>query len=302
MNRRQRKISLIFALLIFASLACSLTGDAEIKPEVPPDGPAEDSIATSVAATLAAAASEDTEDDPSAELQPAETQEPIVLPEPNFNYAGVNFYFNNLLAENLTAGVNPGEYNENAPWWSKPEHREYLFNNWVLSDTFLSPTIRIYPVEEYRAINENVSDGLDDLQSSLENKPADGDGLRVLDLYNAGQMYQSNVKYLKFQNGSGARWLSQYGQDSSPIGWPDLFYTFQGITDDGKYYISMILPVNHPSLPHPDQVTRDQAFYDNFLTYAANTRSQLEAESDPSFVPSLVLLDQIVETLSVGSQ
>jgi hypothetical protein len=28
----------------------------------------------------------------------------------------------------------------------------------------------------------------------------------------------------------------------------ELVYTFQGLRDDGKWYVSAILPVNHPSL------------------------------------------------------
>ena len=184
--------------------------------------------------------------------------------------------------------------------WSTPEHRSYSFNGWVLTDTFHKPSIRIYPVADFRAINENVSMGMDALSEALSSQPADGEGLRVLDLYNAGQFFQGQMKYMDFQNGSGARWLSQYGQALYPIGWPHLFYTFQGFTNDGVYYISIILPVNHHSLPHPDSVTLDDAFYENYDPYVEGIRNQLEAESDASFMPSLVLMDQIVESLLVG--
>jgi hypothetical protein len=172
----------------------------------------------------------------------------------------------------------------------------------VLSDAFHVPAIRIYPVAEFKAINENVSVGLDELNSALQNQPLDGEGLFVSDMFNAGQLFQAQVRYLDFQNGSGARWLSQYGQALYGIGWPNLFYTYQGLTDDGMYYVSIILPVNHPSLPNPDDLTLDQAFYDNYENYAEETRNDLNNAADASFMPSLVLLDQIVETLFVGSQ
>jgi hypothetical protein len=295
MKSIRSRILLFLTLLILFSLGCALTAK-----QAEPSSEAVDQIAAAVAQTLAAEEVEEKLDIPLPTSQPTMTSEPPPPPEANFTYQGVSFYFSDLLAENVTAGTIPGNYDENAPWWSTPEHREYIFNNWVLSDTFHTPTIRVYPVAEFRAINQNVSDGLDVLMATLQTQPSDGADLEVVDLFNAGQLFQSQTKYLKFQNGYGARWLSQYGQAYFPIGWPNLFYTYQGFTDDGKYYISIIFPLNHPSLPHPDNVTLDDAFAENFINYSNEIGAQLNAETDASFVPSLVLLDQLVASLLVG--
>ena len=286
MYSRRSRISLVIILLIALSLACTLTASEDSATEVSSD----DVIATAVAATVAAKESDQ---------HPTVTAGP---PPANFNGAGVSFYFNPILADDVTAGVNPGDYEENNPWWSMPEHREFLFNNWVLSDAFHTPTIRVYPVADFRAINENVSDGLDALQLALDSKPADNAGLAVSDLFNAGQLYQSNIKYLDFQNGRGARWLSQYGQAYYTVGWPNLFYTYQGLTNDGLYYVSVILPVNHPYLPDLDPAELDDEFYENFGAYRDSIVVQLESESENTFVPSLILLDQLVESLMVEEQ
>ena len=293
MLSKRSRIILIITLLISLSLACTLTGSENVATE----GNSEDVIATSVAATVAAKESgQQSADDTPPTQHPTVTAGP---PPANFNYAGVSFYFNPILADDVTAGVNPGNYEENNPWWSFPEHREYQFNNWVLSEAFHTPTIKVYPVADFRAINENVNDGLDALQLALDTQPADYAGLMVSDLFNAGQLYQSNVEYLDFQNGSGARWLSQYGQAYYSVGWPNLFYAYQGLTNDGKYYISIIFPVNHPDLPHPEMVNMDD-IYENYGAYRDGIIAQLESESDNSFVPSLVLLDQLVESMMVG--
>ncbi len=295
------RASQILAVLIVMSVV--LPGCLPGGGQVPADDSSADTIATLVAATLAAAeAPPDTAAQPPSPtwtIQPAVTASP---PEPNFSYAGVSFYFNDLLADNISAGIAPGQYDENSAMWSMPDHREYKFNGWVLSDAFLEASIRIYPVAEFKALNENVSSGLETLDAVLKLDPLNGDELRVPDLFNAGQLYHSNAKPLRFLNGYGARWLSQYGQAYSPIGWPDLFYTFQGFTDDGKYYVSIIFPVTHPSLPNPENVTMDDAFYENFQAYADTTRQALEAEADNSFMPSLVLLDQLVSSLMIGDQ
>jgi len=292
LSKRSRLI-LVITLFVSLSLACVVTGSEDSAME----GSSENVIATSVAATLAANES----DTQSADNTPP-TQHPTVTAnpqEPNFNYAGVSFYFDPILANDLTAGVTPGYYEDDNPWWSTPEHREYRFNNWVLSDAFHTPTIRIYPVADFIAINENVSSGLDALRIALDTYPADHSGLLVSDLFNAGQLYQSNVKYIDFQNGTGARWLSQYGQGYYSVGWPNLFYTYQGLTDDGLYYVSMILPINHPYLPDVDVADLDDDFYENYGAYRDGVVAQLEGESDNTFMPSLVLLDKIVASLLI---
>ncbi len=291
-------------ITVFLTLSCTLLSACV------PNGnqqPAEDdsanAIATGVAATLEAAGSaSDASDTVQPPPSPTWTIHPTVTaspPEANFRYAGVSFYFNDLLAGDITAGVNPGQYDEDNPWWSYPDHRKFVFNDWVLSDAFHQARIQIYRVDEFKALNANVSDGLDALEAALTTEPLDGDALRVPDIYNAGQLYHSNARALRFQNGYGARWLSQYGQAYYTIGWPNLFYTFQGFTDDQAYYISIIFPVDHPSLLNPEEVTLDNTFFENYGEYAEETRMTLEAEPDNSFVPSLVLLDQLVSSLMV---
>jgi len=293
MSSRRSGIVLIISILFSLSLACVVTGNQN-------SGPEEDSenvIATSVAATLAAKKSDS---QPTAETPP--TQHPTVTaspPEPNFIYAGVSFVFNDALAENIVAGVEPAMIDENT-WWSVPEHREYRFNSWIINDAFLDARIKIYPVGEFKTINPGVGDRLDGLAVVLANKPVDGEGAGVGDVFNAAQMYKSNVKYLQFQNGEGIRFLTQYGQALSPLGRPMMFYTFQGFTDDGQYFISAMLPATHPSLPHADLVEMDQAFMENWEDYVAETEAQLNAEADNTFLPPLGLLDQMMESMTVG--
>jgi hypothetical protein len=293
MSLQRSNIALILIILITFSLACNLTGGGEDSAEIS----AENFIATSVAATLAAGGG-DGADDPTQTINPTVTASPR---EPNFNYAGISFAFNQALAENIVAGVNPAVIDENA-WWSTPEYREYIFNNWVLADSFLPAKIAIYPVADFRAINPGVGERLDSLLEVITNKPADGNGALVADVHNAGQMFKSNVSYLEFRNGEGIRYLTQYGQALSPIGWPMMFYTFQGFTDDGLYYVSAILPATHPALPRSETITMDQAFMDNWGTYVGDLQIELNGEPDNMFMPPLGLLDGMIESMTIGEQ
>jgi hypothetical protein len=295
MSPKTSRIFLTIPLLIALSLACSLTGEGE----EPANEDAQAAIATSVAATVEAGQAADEPESPPSESEP-EGQEAALLPEANQNCNGVSFYLDPALASGITADINPGMSESGAEWWNTPEHRECVLNDWALADTYHTPAIRVYSVADFEAINPNIGERLDGLQAALSARPVDGSGLGVVDFFNAAQFVKAKVAYLDFQNGSGARWLSQYGQAAYPVGWPHLFYTFQGFTADGAYFISAILPVTHPSLPLPDEVVMDDAFYNNFESYAADVSSQLNGEPDESFQPSLTLLDQLVESLTVG--
>ena len=46
------------------------------------------------------------------------------------------------------------------------------------------------------------------------------------------------MNYLDFQDGSGIRYLMSYQQEGSENTSKELFYTYQGLTTDGTYYVS----------------------------------------------------------------
>ncbi len=79
-------------------------------------------------------------------------------------------------------------------------------------------------------------------------------------------------------------------------------YVFQGLTDDGQYYVSAVLPINHPDLP----ANRQEADFDDanitaeaYEAYLDELLSQLEAAPAGSFTPSLEALDALIESLVV---
>ena len=121
---------------------------------------------------------------------------------------------------------------------------------------------------------------------------------------NAGHMMPApQAAYFDFRNGTGVRFVTQMGQAYYPINNRDLFYTFQGMTYDGVYYVAAILPLSHPSLPADGSEIPGgdfDAFADNFETYAAEVAAQLDAEAAGSFTPSITMLDEMMQSLEVA--
>jgi hypothetical protein len=124
--------------------------------------------------------------------------------------------------------------------------------------------------------------------------------------FNNGEVFHSNVEYLNFQNGSGVRFLAEYSQVAFPVGrW--VSYIFQGLTDDGNYYVSLTLPINQTALDEYNTPyntsTADEASYqefsENFSSYLLGAVAILETTPDSSFTPDLAQLDAFVQSLNL---
>jgi hypothetical protein len=293
-SKRSQLLVLITILFSF-SLACALTGGAS-EPNRPDQDAIEAAVAQTLAADVAASSAAEPETEADTLLEPETEADPLL--EPDILFQGISFAFDSSLAENVNAENVPAEGEAGDPW-NTSEHVRFTFNNWILADAYHEATIRIFPIEEYKAINNLMADRLTALNEAIDSQDPNHGGIIVAEFFNAAQFFLSKVEFIEFQSGQGVRYITMYGQAAFPIGWPHMFYTFQGITADGKYYVSMVLPVNHPSLPHPDLVTMDNAFFDNFMNYSATTQDQLNGESPESFIPSLILLDDVVESLLV---
>ncbi len=189
-----------------------------------------------------------------------------------------------------------------APWEISPQHEEMSFTGYIISNTFHDASINVYPVQDFITIEPAVADHVTELQKIIQEKSDDPGNVPILPLWNAAQVFLSNPVYLDFQNGSGIRYLTQYGQAIMPINNHDLFYSFQGLTSDGKYWISAILPVNHPSLQatYDDPLPSDyDQFIANYEQYTTLLRANLDTQPPETFKPSLADLDAMISSIVV---
>ena len=112
---------------------------------------------------------------------------------------------------------------------------------------------------------------------------------------------------ISFRNGKGIRALTEYAQYYAPINNNELLYQFAGLTDDEKYYIIAILPINAPFLaenekpdaPVPtDGVPIPTDIGPNDGYYAAITEKLVALDSE-SFMPSLTTLDALIQSILI---
>jgi hypothetical protein len=287
----------ILIFLVLFNLACALPIMNSATPTV--------NITPSVTQTINPAATNQpiilTTDQPLAEA----TTEPTSEPTPSGVQVGINhisFYYDTAIVSSITAegvAANPPDPNNGAAWDVYPAFSRFNFNGYILQNTFHTPVIEVYPIQEYAAMNETAGIAYKLMNQVLIDRPANPTSLPFLPVFNAAQMMVSNVRYIDFKGGSGVRYLTQYGQSYYPISNYSVFYTFQGLTDDQKYYISAILPVNTSILPANDQIPNNdfQTFSNNFPSYIIDIQNQLNALPNESFTPDLSILDKMMQSI-----
>ena len=225
-------------------------------------------------------------------------------------------------------GLANGTQNEFVPQsssdmiWKSPAHAQFTLQGYPLQNTTYQPQLKIYSADQYAQMSDQSKLIIERLQNILQtqtfspqpvpdmfvtNRPQEE--LPFLPIQGAGQVLHVQEKFLSFQNGSGIRYITQLSQAAFPlINKQDLFYTFQGLTSDGQYYVSVIMPVNLPYLAadygpdaylHPTDV-QSPGKYPEYLQIMVEKLNQPEGEGTNPYAPSLASLDTLVQSLLVG--
>jgi hypothetical protein len=235
-------------------------------------------------------------------------QNPANQPQNGYSYEGIQITLNPAIAASAsgqTLAENKGE--TDGPYWEAlPKHIKISLSGYPLTGTMHEPVIYIYPVEDFRHINEPAVKEIDDLRSVLAKKPAEAEftntQIPFLPIWNAGQTFHSNIQYLDFQNGSGVRFLAEYAQYPAPVNNHDLFYTFQGLTADGRYVISAILPISHPTLPESADalsINELDTIAQNYGDHHTRMSALLMEAPNETFLPNLGKLDEMMMSLRI---
>lgn len=204
-------------------------------------------------------------------------------------------------------------------WAANPSYWEYELLDYPNADQFFRPaTIALYATSDFEPLTERGGDfpygyGIElDLLNTLLADQSDLSSFVVADtnnetvlpylpIANAAQVFRAQPIYLDFQNGSGIRYLTYYSQSVNPIEEGNIFYTFQGVSDDGSTYIS----VNFPLITgiFPTQTPADFNYDDftaNYMDFLTESLSALDNQAGSAFTPTLEQLDAIVQSILVN--
>ena len=287
---------LVFLIGLLALAACTPTQPVE------PAGP---NVETMVAMTFEALTA----------LAPPPATITVTLPAngPVVFFENASFVLPKEVASNALAGTVPAAVGmADGPGWDvAPEHIKFQLENYALYDTYHEPYILIIPAPEYAAVNEQAAKNIARLQAIISGAAAPtAKNLPHVTTFNAAQVFAAQIQLVQFQNGKGVRFLTEYAQYSASINNKDMFYQFQGLTNDGKYYILAILPASHPLLAYdekPETVVPAGGIpfpgfgnQDALEAYYPSMESLLNSAAPDSFNPPLTGLDALIQSISIA--
>lgn len=286
------KTKILAIVALFALLAaCTPSGTA--------GGPTPDLVATIVASTMQAVTP----------LAPPPTSMVINVPT-SVTMQGTAFAFQNVTMS-IPNGFATGAHGETiarvdetsgAPWDVAPQYTLITFDGYVLGERFHKPQIFVYPADEFAAMNEGAATIIQELRTILnDNNPRFPDKLPHLPIFNAEQLFHAQAKKMDFGSGTGIRYISQYSQAYVQINNNELFYTFQGLTSDGKYYVAANLPIGTPlidTMTAPN-ITDPNFSGDQYATYLDGVAKTLNSLAPAFFSPTLEMYDQLILSIVI---
>jgi hypothetical protein len=204
--------------------------------------------------------------------------------------------------------------NEDAAYWEKtPGHLQLSLNDYyILQGKLHQPQIYVYPAIDYATLVPGAFESMHRLRNIMSAVvPTTADQLPAVPFFNAQQVFASNIQNISFQNGSGIRFLTEYGQYPAPVNNHELFYQFQGFSADGEYYIVAIFPITSPGLSESSDPESAVAIggvaypkmgdpSDTWKAYYTAAANLLDATSPDSFTPSLSQLDALIQSMWVA--
>ena len=273
------------------------------------------------------------------EPTPIPTPTPIPCPKPNEErqtgtgsiiFKGVTLQTYIPEAQTIEAVLVPPrclEHETDKPDGIAPQHISFKLDEleaFHQNRTFYDPEIVIFPIDDFRIVLANTSDGfeyvqkqMDKVRGILKQQPSIPKDLPEPQLYDDGSpTTYTHVKYANFNGIKGVFYLTHFDIEPSLIGNDRLIYVFQGLTDDGKFYVGATLPVTLSWLPNYNANSFDgytlpadyysnpkkQEQYDRELErYISRMQKKLEATPSEQFKPSLNSIERTVRSLKINA-
>jgi hypothetical protein len=241
--------------------------------------------------------------------------EPVEVPavDSRIEYNGISFDLGPALAYTVSARSCPAvPLQENqGPGEAHPPYTVFSFPNYNSEKADYQPEVRVYEVAGDMTEYTAPLNMLPELQSILEERPDPVDWYRA--------PLKARQAYLDFTNGLGVRGLVQYMQDLFFFTNNGLLYEYNGLTQDGRYFVSVRYPVSVPflmeldgiALPptnlNPQAIAISEWPSDFELqrqiieAYNAEALDRFEKMQENDTSPDLTLLDKLVQSIQIGA-
>ena len=118
----------------------------------------------------------------------------------------------------------------------------------------------------------------------------------------AGQAIHARAHYVDTPDLAGVAYLTVFRQDIYPFAAGDFWYTFQGLSSDGSWYVAVDFAVEagmFPAKVSRKQVNRTSSD-ERWLPYQQRSLQTLDGAAPDAFTPPLTSIDALAESITFG--
>lgn len=226
------------------------------------------------------------------------------------SFDGISLTLNTDIGENLTVKYTAGDPVESAgPGFSDATSltfQPYSGDYPALTHSPFPANIRFYrtaDLAQYDFMQEVVKelDTMLETQPDLSNYYTFDNRLPYLPILTHGQVIRARANYLDAQEVHGITYITAIMAAAEPFMNNTFFYTFQGLSKDGAYYISADFMVTIDLFPAEIDTSFDPAaFMDNLDAYLAESSAAITEANDAVFTPHLTLFDAVIQSIAFG--
>ncbi|NDJ61444.1 MAG: SH3 domain-containing protein [Chloroflexi bacterium] len=230
------------------------------------------------------------------------------------SFENISFSYDAALADRVEVEIIASPADSAAGQFEPPfGSTEFALFGYPMGESTIDPQVLVMPTGAFFGTGTEIDDNLSQLNELLMARPELSTGfdtlvdatyqpLPLLPPINAVQTFAVLPEYRDFGSGTGVRFLTFYSQAITPIDNQGLFYTFQGLSTDGRFAVAMYFPISAPTLP--DRFIFDEnfdtlAFNETYISYLGEVVGELSAVPNEQFIPMLADLDAVVESLVV---
>jgi hypothetical protein len=238
-------------------------------------------------------------------------------PTSTVSFDGVGFTFDRALGESVSISRVPGEPPDR-PHVAAPSPRHLAFTLFgpraesarVPRPIDAGGVVRVYRTEDLPRYAW-ASGKLEELESLLAARPdlatrtalADDGGIDPLPFVadsSAAQAIIARAQYVDTPDLSGIAYLTVFRQDVFPFAAADFWYTFQGLSDDGEWYVAVDFIIEAGMFP--ERVTardaRRVSTARRWADYVNRSLLTLNEAAPDAFTPPLSSIDALVRSIT----
>jgi hypothetical protein len=244
-----------------------------------------------------------------ASVLPATAQDSSTLNTISFNGYGFS-YADNLPISNVNVNITRygnGRPDAQLPGGPHPAHTRFdLFTDELTPDPTYYPwtdvTVRFYKTAD-------AGSSYTKLQTLLKDRPlltsANNSSLPLLLPSIASVAVEARAHYIETETVTGVSYIFYSTLSVGPISETSYLYTFQGLSNDGSTYVTVVAPLNTlvvPTMAAYDAFASEQdndKFTAGYAAYFAEAATMVDEATPDQFTPNLDDLDAFVETITV---